>query len=400
MKNNYLIIFVFTFALFACDTKDDELFIPQNIVIAHRGSTYFTPEETEAAFRWARNIGSDYLEVDIQRTKDDVLLALHDNNLTRTTNVEEVFFNRKNMPASSFTFEELMQLDAGSWFNDKNPQMAKMEFSHNAPVYLANQNAFLINSKGEKLAYKGNSSAIYYGGKLGILTLEDVVRIAEGYRIAKDSLGIRLYDKMFENGITSYRFYYVKDNDDSGDRPGVYIETKVPELFPGIEKDLFTALDRLNWNVVTMPIKDTLVSEGGKIRIGKTSAKIILQTFSVKSLKNLNKEFNGQVPICFLLWVGDSNFPLNDSITYFKNLKFAKENGAQIIGPSIGGMPNNYADLLTKKNFKWIRSFGFLIHPYTFNTDIQAVKFGGKCDGMFTNRADLTIRYYQSKGLR
>ncbi len=31
-------------------------FVPINTVIAHRGSTYWAPEETEAAFRWARNI--------------------------------------------------------------------------------------------------------------------------------------------------------------------------------------------------------------------------------------------------------------------------------------------------------------------------------------------------------
>ena len=36
-------------------------------IIAHRGSTFWAPEETEAAFRWARNMGADYLEIDIQK---------------------------------------------------------------------------------------------------------------------------------------------------------------------------------------------------------------------------------------------------------------------------------------------------------------------------------------------
>ena len=43
-------------------------YLPRNIVIAHRGTTYWAPEETEAAMRWARNIGADYLELDLQRT--------------------------------------------------------------------------------------------------------------------------------------------------------------------------------------------------------------------------------------------------------------------------------------------------------------------------------------------
>ena len=64
-------------------------YMKTDIVIAHRGSTYWTPEETEPAFLWARNIGADYLEFDVQLTKDNHLIAFHDNDLSRTTNVSE-----------------------------------------------------------------------------------------------------------------------------------------------------------------------------------------------------------------------------------------------------------------------------------------------------------------------
>ena len=37
-------------------------YVPMYAVIAHRGSTFWTPEETEAAYRWAREMGADYLE--------------------------------------------------------------------------------------------------------------------------------------------------------------------------------------------------------------------------------------------------------------------------------------------------------------------------------------------------
>ena len=66
-------------------------YVPLYAVIAHRGSTYWTPEETEASWRWARDMGADYLESDLQATKDGVVLSLHDDNLKRTTNIQSVF---------------------------------------------------------------------------------------------------------------------------------------------------------------------------------------------------------------------------------------------------------------------------------------------------------------------
>ena len=60
------------------DTLSTELqkvrdYVPQYAVVAHRGSTYWTPEETEAAYRWAREMGADYLECDMQVSKDGVI---------------------------------------------------------------------------------------------------------------------------------------------------------------------------------------------------------------------------------------------------------------------------------------------------------------------------------------
>ena len=48
-------------------------YVPEYAVIAHRGSTFWTPEETESAYRWAREIGADYLECDMQVSKDGVV---------------------------------------------------------------------------------------------------------------------------------------------------------------------------------------------------------------------------------------------------------------------------------------------------------------------------------------
>ena len=69
--------------------------IARPAVIAHRGASYLAPEETRPAYLLARELGADYLEFDIQRTKDGVLIALHDDDLSRTTNVAEVFPGRE-----------------------------------------------------------------------------------------------------------------------------------------------------------------------------------------------------------------------------------------------------------------------------------------------------------------
>ena len=59
-------------------------YVPLYAVAAHRGSIFWTPEETEASWRWAREMGADYLESDMQATKDGIVLANHDENLKRT----------------------------------------------------------------------------------------------------------------------------------------------------------------------------------------------------------------------------------------------------------------------------------------------------------------------------
>ena len=71
--------------------------------------------------------GADFVEQDLQISKDGVLVCLHDLTLERTTNVEEVFPQRsttgpdnlKTWNVSDFTLQELKTLDAGSWFDAK-----------------------------------------------------------------------------------------------------------------------------------------------------------------------------------------------------------------------------------------------------------------------------------------
>lgn len=104
------------------------LHVPHRAVIAHRGASHLAPESTLPAYLLAREMGVDYLEADLQRTADGAIVVFHDDTLAEKTNVAQVFPGRENDLIETFTYDELMQLDAGSWFNTAFPDMARPSF--------------------------------------------------------------------------------------------------------------------------------------------------------------------------------------------------------------------------------------------------------------------------------
>ncbi|GAA4950451.1 hypothetical protein GCM10023238_15950 [Streptomyces heliomycini] len=86
------------------------------LVMAHRGASAYAPENTLAAVDRAAALGVDWVENDVQRTRDGELVVLHDDSLQRTTDVEEVFPDRAPWKVKDFTAAEIARLDAGSWF--------------------------------------------------------------------------------------------------------------------------------------------------------------------------------------------------------------------------------------------------------------------------------------------
>lgn len=82
---------------------------------AHRGASQSTPENTLAAFRAGTEQGADLIEIDVQRSADGELVVIHDTNLTRTTNAEDLFPDRAPWNVRDFTAAEMQTLDAGSW---------------------------------------------------------------------------------------------------------------------------------------------------------------------------------------------------------------------------------------------------------------------------------------------
>ena len=67
------------------------------IVIAHRGASGERPEHTLASYRLAIDLGADFIEPDLVLTKDGVLVARHENEISETTDVADhpEFANRK-----------------------------------------------------------------------------------------------------------------------------------------------------------------------------------------------------------------------------------------------------------------------------------------------------------------
>ncbi|CAI8854685.1 glycerophosphoryl diester phosphodiesterase [Pseudomonas sp. IT-P2] len=322
--------------------------IPHPAVIAHRGASFDAPESTAASYKLARDLGADYLEMDLQRSKDGVLFALHDDNLQRTTDVATKFPERKDSPANAFTMAELKTLDAGSWYNAKYPDRAR-------PSYVG----------------------------LKILTLDEIIDIAQA---------------------------------NPKHKPGLYIETKEPKLFPGIEHDLKEKLQARGW----------LIPAGAKqaknvASVGESNGKVILQTFEKSSLEMLQKEMP-QVPKILLLWVGEGSIEPKSKVTFaesgekdknafygkqepkseaeFKQwIDYAKAQGAIGTGPSAKlthGGDQSYSDLVQPWMNKYTHDQGLLVHVYTVDepVDFEKVMAAG-VDGIFTNRASELLKFFK-----
>ncbi len=345
-----------------------QAYMVNNAVVAHRGTMHWAPELTEAAYRWARNTGADYLELDVRYAKDGALVLVRDTTLERTTDVSIKFPGREKDVITSFTYEEILHLDAGSWFNEKYPEYARESFVGQ-----------------------------------DVLVLEDVFRIAEGKRIKRDADGKRIVHKD-ETG--EYIFEYEEDPLDNGNRPGVYIDIKPSAACPGIEKDIYELLTRIGWNILEgQPVdNDMPFYVRGKVNICNTSGKVLIQSFSRSCIATVHELFRGQILCSLLVEAKDDDDARPDS--FDEMISFAKANGAQFIGAKIGegakdGLPPSFA--------RKIREAGLKTNIFAVNTEEQMVKYFGVktgkraqplMDGTITNRADLVLDFYHTKGLR
>jgi glycerophosphoryl diester phosphodiesterase len=154
------------------------------IVIGHRGTAGYLPEETLEGYAMAIEMGADYIEPDLVATKDGYLIARHEPNLIATTNVKDLpeFASRKRKAmvdgvedegwfASDFTLAEIKTLGAVQ-------QLAERDQSFNGKFKVATLEEIIDLAK-RKSREKERAIGIYpetkhptYHQKLG-LPLED-----------------------------------------------------------------------------------------------------------------------------------------------------------------------------------------------------------------------------------
>ncbi|USK71170.1 glycerophosphodiester phosphodiesterase [Peribacillus asahii] len=239
--------------------------------VSHRGASGYAPEHTLVSYQMGEKMHGDYIEIDLQMTKDGQLIAMHDEKLDRTTNGTGL--------VKDYTLAEIKQLDAGSWFNEKYPESASPN-------------------------YEG----------LQVPTLEEVFK----------------------------KF---------GKNARYYIETKSPETYPGMEKELLRLIDKYD--------------------INKKS--LLIQSFSPQSLKVMN-ELDPSVNLIQLISYKNYAVITDDEIAAIKEY-------AMGVGPNHTYLNEEYVQKVVNS--------GLELHPYTVNDKDrmkQLIDWG--VTGMFTNFPD------------
>jgi glycerophosphoryl diester phosphodiesterase len=255
-------------------------------VIAHRGASAYGPEHTIPAYQQAIKMKADYVEMDLQMTKDGQLIVMHDETLDRTTNVREVYPERTPWRVKDFTLEEIRKLDAGSWFNKKYPNLAQGE---------------------------------YIG--LNVPTLDEAIKLIK--REGKGSL---------------------------------YIETKAPNIYPGMEEQLINSLKENNF-----------INERD----------LIIESFSEESLRKLKS----MVPNLKLIQLYTASMLKNKDLYHeFKRIS----DYAYGVGPN--------KELVKSKLVEAADLNKLVVHPWTVNSEEDlAFLLSLGVDGVFTNTPDKAV---------
>ncbi|MDR6998939.1 glycerophosphodiester phosphodiesterase family protein [Neobacillus niacini] len=257
-------------------------------VIAHRGASAYGPEHTLAAYKQAIKMKADYVEFDLQMTKDGQLIAMHDETLARTTNAKELYPNRAPWRVKDFTLDEIKRLDAGSWFNAAHQELEKKE-------YIGQQ----------------------------VPTLDEAIQFVKKHGHGK---------------------------------VGLYMETKAPNVYPGMEEKLIEILQK------------------NKVLVSKN---LFLESFSEDSLRKL-KTLAPNVQL-IQLYTG-AMLKGKDMYQEFKRIS----DYASGVGPS--------KELVVPKFMEAAHQNQLLVHPWTVNSqDDLASLLSLGVDGEFTNNPDKMV---------
>ncbi|XP_031450039.1 glycerophosphoinositol inositolphosphodiesterase GDPD2 isoform X1 [Phasianus colchicus] len=112
-----------------CIMEENQL-PPKPALVGHRGAPMLAPENTLMSLRKAVDCDVQVFETDVMVSADGVPFLMHDEKLTRTTNVQTVFPERATLNSTAFNWTDLQQLNAGSWFLERRPFPSVQSLSH------------------------------------------------------------------------------------------------------------------------------------------------------------------------------------------------------------------------------------------------------------------------------
>jgi glycerophosphoryl diester phosphodiesterase len=175
------------------------------IVIGHRGASGYRPEHTLASYRLAIDMGADFIEPDLVSTKDGVLVARHENEISATTDVENhaEFANRfatktiDGVPVSGwftedFTLAELKTLRAEERIPDLRPNNTTFNGLYQIPTF---QEVIDLAKREGVGIYPETKHPTYFDG-IGLSLEEPLVRRlnANGYRDRRDAVYVQSFE--------------------------------------------------------------------------------------------------------------------------------------------------------------------------------------------------------------
>jgi glycerophosphoryl diester phosphodiesterase len=187
----------------------------RRIVIAHRGASGYRPEHTLESYQLAIEQGADFIEPDLVATKDGVLVARHENEISATTDVagHREFASRRTTKrvdgvartgwfTEDFTLAELKTLRAKERIPGARPANAQYDGQFEIPTFAE------VIRLAQSESRDGRAVGVYPETKLPTYFRSEG-RHLDGSTIGM-SLGRRLIDTLVAEGFTDPRRVYIQ----------------------------------------------------------------------------------------------------------------------------------------------------------------------------------------------
>lgn len=179
---------------------------PDPIIIGHRGASGHRPEHTLEAYKLAIEMGADFIEPDLVSTKDGVLIARHENEISGTTDVATKFPDRKKTKVidgesitgwftEDFTLAEIKTLKANERLPFRN-QSFNGKFQ--VPTFKEVVELALAESKrlGKNIGLYPETKHPTYFQKIGLALEEPLVKVLKENKL--DQFESAVYIQSFE----------------------------------------------------------------------------------------------------------------------------------------------------------------------------------------------------------